>query len=260
MTGVQTCALPIYPQNIPGVVFIIITMFVSYVAVMRYLESESKRSSIYWENMLQKSYIQGLKDRHYQVKQAEQNLKILHHDIRHYSRIIDSLLEQKNYEKIKEVNGHISQMAEKNKVTEYCGNLIVNTILSNMMAKARSLDITVNLDARIPKKLPVNDYELTLVIANLFENAIQCVKRFEKEKRYIEVKIYCLDGRLFIQTRNHYKGEILLDAATGLPKSMKNKNHGLGMQSILAFSEKINGAVGCYLDGGMFQIILVANF
>ena len=249
-----------YPQNIPGVVFIIITMFVSYVAVMRYLESESKRSAIYWENMLQKSYIQGLKDRHYQVKQAEQNLKILHHDIRHYSRIIDSLLEQKNYEKIKEVNGHISQMAEKNKVTEYCGNLIVNTILSNMMAKARSLDITVNLDARIPKKLPVNDYELTLVIANLFENAIQCVKRFEKEKRYIEVKIYCLDGQLFIQTRNHYKGEILLDAATGLPKSMKNKNHGLGMQSILAFSEKINGTVGCYLDGGMFQIILVANF
>ena len=63
-------------------------------------------------------------------------------------------------------------MAEKNKVTEYCGNLIVNTILSNMMAKARSLDITVNLDARIPKKLPVNDYELTLVIANIMPDIV----------------------------------------------------------------------------------------
>ncbi len=249
-----------HPENIPGVVFIVITMFVSYVAVLRYLESESKRSVIYWENMLQKSYIQGLKNRYYLVEQAEQNLKILHHDLRHYSRIIDSLLEQKKYGEIKEVNEHISHMADENKVEVYCSNLIVNTILSSMMAKARSLSIRVHLDARIPKETPVSDYELTLVIANLFENAIQCVKDFEEEKRYIDVKIYCLDDQLFIQTENEYDGELLIDSVTGLPKSQKNGNHGLGMQSILAFSEKINGTIGCYPEGGVFRMILVAKF
>lgn len=35
----------------------------------------------------------------------------------------------------------------------------------------------------IPKKIPINDYELTLVIANLFENAIHCVKDYAKEKK-----------------------------------------------------------------------------
>lgn len=248
------------PDNIPGILFIVITMFVSYIVVIRYLKSEAKRSAIYWKNMLQQSYIQGLENRQYLVKQAEQNLKILHHDIRHYSRIIDSLLKQKKYEEIKSVNEHIGHMADENKVKAYCGNLIVNTILSNMMAKALSLDIKVTLEARVPQKIPVDDYELTLVIANLFENAVQCVKTFEKEKRQMEMKIDCSDSQLFIETKNRYEGDILLDPFTHLPRSKKNGNHGLGMQSILAFSEKINGTVGCYPDDGIFHIIIMAKF
>lgn len=247
------------PDNIPGIVFILITMFISYIVVLRYLESESKRSAIYWENRLQNSYIQGLESRHYLVEQAEQNLKILHHDLRHYSRIIDSLLEQKNYEKIREVNEHIRHMASENKVEEYCGNLVVNTILSSMMAKALSLDIKVDLDARIPKEIPVNDYELTLVIANLFENALQCVKTLEQEKRHIEIKIHCLDHRLFIQTKNQYRDEILLDPDTKLPRSRKKGDHGLGMQNVRSFSEKIKGTVGCDTENGIFRITMYAK-
>lgn len=248
------------PDNIPGTLFAVITMFVSYTVVIRYLESESRKNAVYWKNMIQESYIQGLENRHYIVEQAEQNLKILHHDIRHYSRIIDSLLEQKKYDEIKEVNGHISLIAEENKVEQHCANLIVNTILSNMMTKARSLDIKVDLDARIPKDIPVDDYELTLVVANLFENAIQCVRDFEDNKRYIEMKIHCMKDHLFIQTKNEYEDEILLDPATGLPKSKKSGNHGLGMQSILAFAEKTGATIGCYPDDGIFRIIMSAKF
>lgn len=248
------------PGNIAGIIFMIVTMFVSYVVVIRYLESESKRNAVYWKNMIQESYIQGLENRHYLVERAEQNLKILHHDIRHYSKIIDSLLAQKKYEEIKEINEHISRIAEENKVEEYCGNLIVNTIFVNMMEKARLLDIKVDLDAKIPKDIPVDAYELTLVVANLFENAVQCVKNFVKEKRYIEIKVHCLEDHLFIQTKNEYEGDILLNANTGLPKSQKSGNHGLGMQSILAFSEKTGGTIGCYLDDGIFRIMLCARF
>ncbi|MCI8281810.1 MAG: GHKL domain-containing protein [Lachnospiraceae bacterium] len=248
------------PDNIPGTIFIAITMFVSYIVVLRYLNSEAKRSSIYWEHMLQQSYIQGLENRHYLVEQAEQNLKILHHDIRHYSKLIDSLLEQKKYDEIKSVNEHISHMADENKVEAYCANLLVNTILTNMMAKALSLDIKVILDARVPKELPVNDYELTLVVANLFENALQCVKEFEKEKRELELNIHCSHNQLFIESKNRYEGEILLDPITNLPKSKKNGNHGLGMQSILAFSKKVNGTIGCYLDHGIFHMMMTAKF
>lgn len=248
------------PDNIIGTVFIVITMFASYIIALSYMESESKRIAGYWENKLQESYIRGLENRHYLVEQAEQNLKILHHDIRHYSQIIDSLLEQKKYEEIKEINEQINHIADENRVKEYCSNLMINTILSNMMDKALSLDIRVDLDTNISKEVPVNVHDLAIVIANLFENAIQCVKPFEMKKRYIEIKINCTNSQLFIQTKNEYEGEIILDSITKLPKSQKSGNHGWGMQSILSFSKKIGGTVGCYLDNGIFDIMLFAKF
>lgn len=248
------------PDNIPGILFIIITMFVSYVVVIRYLESETRRNDFYWKNMMQESYIQGMENRYYLIERAEHNLKILHHDIRHYSGMIDSLLAQKKYEEIKKINEHISHIAQENKIEKYCDNLIVNTILANMMEKAHFFDITVALDARILKEIPVEDYELTLVIANMFENAIHCVKNFAKEKRFIEMKIHCLKDYLFIQSKNAYEEDILLDSATGLPKSKKSGNHGLGMQSILAFAEKTGSTIGCYLDDNVFRIMLFARF
>lgn len=248
------------PNNIPGVIFFIITMFISYIVALRYMESESKRNAIHWENMFLESYIVGLENQHFQVERAEKNLKILHHDMRHYSQIIDSLLEQKKYSEIRKVIEHINVVTNENKVIKYCNNLIVNTILSNMMDKACSFDIEVHLDVIVPKKIPVDDYEFTLVIANLFENAINCVKNFEKPKRYIDVKVHCTEEHLLIQTKNEYQEKILLDSVTGLPKSKKLGNHGLGMQSVLVFSEKINGNIGCYLDYNIFHIMLFAKF
>lgn len=248
------------PSNIPGTIFFIVTMFISYIVALHYLESELKRNAIHWENMFLESYIIGLENQQFQVERAEKNLKILHHDMRHYFNIIDSLLDQEKYSEIRRVIQHINDVTNENKVIKYCNNLIVNTILTNMMDKARSFDIEVHLDVIVPKTIPVDDYELTLVIANLFENAINCVKLFDKPQRYIDVKIHCLNEHLLIQTKNHYEDKIQLDSVTGLPKSKKLGNHGLGMQSVLAFSEKIDGNIGCYLDDGIFHIMMFAKF
>lgn len=247
------------PDNIPGIIFFIITMFVSYVVVLRYMESESKKNLIHWENIFLESYIKGLENQHYLVERAEQNLKILRHDMRHYSKMMDSLLDQKKYNEIRKIVQNINEVTMKNKVVKYCSNLIVNSILSNMMDMAHSLNIEVRLDVIVPKEILVNEYEFTLVVANLFENAIHCVKNFEKEKKWIDVKVHYLPDHLLIQVKNEYKEKILLDPVTGLPKSKKGGNHGLGMQSILRFSEKINGNLGCYLDNGIFHIILFAK-
>ena len=75
------------PRSIPGVLFFVITMFASYVIVFRYVESESRRQNVYWKNVLFSSYIRGLENQYYLVEQSEKNLKILRHDMRHFSGI-----------------------------------------------------------------------------------------------------------------------------------------------------------------------------
>ncbi|MCI8484870.1 MAG: sensor histidine kinase [Lachnospiraceae bacterium] len=248
------------PENTLGILCFIVTMFVSYTVVLRYIESDAKRKDIYWKNVLFESYIKGLENQYYLVEQSEQNLKILRHDMRHYSAMICHLLNTGEYEEIQKIASHIQEVAEQNKVVSYCSNLMVNTIISKMMETANALSITVHLNLFVPKQLPVNVYEFTSVIANLFENAIHCVKDFPPDQRSIEVKIHCESDHLLFHMKNEYQEEILFHPVTGLPKSQKGGDHGLGMQSVLAFSNKINGSIDCFCEDGIFEIILFAKF
>jgi hypothetical protein len=248
------------PNNISGVLIFIVTMFVSYVVVLRYVESESKRSDIYWRNVLSECYIKDLENQYHSVEQFEQNLKILRHDIRHYSGMIEHLLDQKEYGEVRNLVKHINDVVDENKIVKYCNHLLMNTILFNMMEKARSLDIYVNLDTVIGKSIPVDEYEFAAVLANLFENALMCVQDLKKEKRYVDAKIQCTEECLLIDIKNECEKEVVMDSFTGLPKSSKGKNHGLGMLSISAFADKIGGNIGCYCENGIFQIIIFAKF
>ncbi len=248
------------PQNIPGIIFFTITMLVSYVVVLQYIETEAEQKNTYLKNVLFESYIKGLENQFYLVEQSEQNLKILRHDMRHFSSMISHLLDQKEYDEIRNTLSYINDVTDENKVVKYTNNLMVNTIISKMMARAASFAVTVHLDIDVEKEIPVNNYEFSAVIANLFENALICVKDFEPEKRTIELKVHCSQKQLFIQTKNAFREKITFDTQTGLPKSKKGEDHGLGMQSMLAFSDKIDGTIDCFCENGVFQMILFARF
>ncbi|MDE7322580.1 MAG: GHKL domain-containing protein [Lachnospiraceae bacterium] len=249
-----------HPHNILGVVMFIITMFVAYVVVMRYVSTESQRTDLCWQNMIFETYIKNLENQYYLVEQSEKNLRILRHDMRHYSGMIDSLLDQGEYQEIKKVIEHINTVADGNKVTKYCSNLIVNTMLSCMMEKALSLDVEVHQDIVVAEKIPVDSYEFAMVVANLLENAVDCVKEFTQHRKFVDVKIHCEADHLLIHMKNAYESDIIFDTQTGLPKSQKGKNHGFGMQSVQAFADKTGGNIGCYCEDGMFQIMLFAKF
>ena len=248
-----------YPENILGILFMVVTMSVSYVVVLQYVENEANQKNIYLKNILFESYIKGLENQFYLVEQSEQNLKILRHDMRHFSSMISHLLDQQEYDEIRKTLHYIDDVTDENKIVKYCNNLMVNTIVSKMMKRADSFHVRVNLDLAVERDLPVNNYEFTAVIANLFENALICVKDFTADKRQTDIIIHCSDRQLFIQTKNAYEKEIIFDSQTGLPKSDKGANHGLGMQRALAFSEKIGGTIDCFCEDGLFHLILFAK-
>lgn len=248
------------PTNIPAVLFFIITMFVSYVVVLRYVESENKKTDIFWKNILFEMHIKGLENQYELIKQSEQNLKILRHDIRHYSQMIDTLLEEGEYEEIHHITAHINDVAEANRVQTYCDNLLVNTFICQIAKKTDALRIDLRLQIQVEREIPINDYEFTAVIANLLENAIFTVKEYGEENRVIEGKIQCDKKHLLLFLRNPCKEQVIMDSFTGLPKSQRGQNHGLGMQSIAAFADHIHGMINCCCEEEKFSITIFSKF
>ena len=206
------------------------------------------------------SYIRGLESQNYLVEQSEQNLKILRHNMRHYSMMIDSLLDQKEYHEIRNITGHINEVVNENKIDHYCENMVVNTILAKMSRQAQSDQITLHLDTLIPKEIPVNEYEFAMILANLLENAVFSVKNAAPSKKYVDAKIHCTKEYLLIDIENECDKEVFFDSITGLPKSKRGKGHGLGMQSVQAFCDKLGGTIDCYCEENRFRIIFFVKF
>ncbi len=248
------------PENILVAVLLMITMLVSYVVILRYVNSESKRVDNYWKNIMLESYVKGLESQHYMTEQSEMNLKVLRHDMRHYSMMIDSLLKQEEYDEVRRIVNHIEEVVDKNRNVRHCSNLILNTILHTMAAQADSFQVALDLDTQIPKEIPVNEYEFALVLANLLENAIYSVRELPKSKRSVTAKIQCTKEHLLIDMENACEKEIIFDTVTGLPKSRRGGDHGLGMQSVLAFSERLGASIDCYCEKGRFRFMMFANF
>lgn len=249
-----------HPENILVSIFLMITMLVSYVVVLRYMDSETKQVEEYWKNVMFESYIKGLESQSYLVEQSERNLKILRHDMRHYSMTIDSLLNQQEYDEIRNITGHIKEVVDENRIPRYCENLVVNTVLTTMAEQAQSFQIALLSDITITHEIPVNEYEFAMVLANLMENAMHSVKTLEPDKRSINVKVHCNAEHLLIDMENECAQEIFFDSTTGLPKSRRGKGHGLGMQSVQAFCDKLGGTIDCYCENNRFRIILYVKF
>lgn len=249
-----------HPQNILVSISLMITMVVSYVVVLRYLDSETKQVEEYWKNVMFESYIKGLEGQNYLVQQSEKNLKILRHDMRHYSSMIDSLLDQGQYDEIRNIVKHINEVVEENKVQRYCENLILNTILLKMAAQAQVFQVELQLDVWVPKQIPVDEYEFAMVLANLLENAVFNVKDLGRDKRVVDAKIHCTEEHLLVDVENACEKELEFDSATGLPKSKRGEGHGLGMQSVLGFSDRLGGNIDCHCENKRFRIILFVNF
>lgn len=249
-------------SNILGVLFLIITMFVLYAVVFRYVKSEIDRTETENKNALFEQYVKGLEDQCEAVERAEQNLRILRHDIRHYSGIINSLLEEQKYEEIKEITSHVTDITEENKIEKYCENTKINIIISQLMDKAKSFGLTVNRSIVIPQELPVNALKLAAVIGNLFENAIFSVNELTigEEKKIIDILIRCQDNVLIIEIKNPCEKNIKFHTSTGLPVSEKGKNHGFGLQGAALFADQFNGNFDCFCEDGMFIVRLVAKF
>lgn len=249
-----------YPSNIFASICLMITMLVSYVVVLRYLDSETKQMEEYWKNVMFESYIKGLEGQSYLVGQSEKNLKILRHDMRHYSIMIDSLLEQGEYDEIKNIVKHINEVVEENKVHRYCENLVLNTILLKMAGEAQAFQVALRMDVQIQRQIPVNEYEFAMVLANVLENAVFCVKDLGQDKKIVDAKIHCTAKYLLIDMENVCEKEIHFDSVTGLPKSKRGGNHGFGMQSVLAFADKLGGNIDCCCQNNRFRIILFVKF
>lgn len=129
------------------------------------------------------------------------------------------------------------------------GNASADAILSSKIAQARLSGVQVTVKASIPESMAVSDVELSIVLGNLLDNAIEACQSVPGE-RFI---------RLFITVKGHMLYFSMLNSAAAklvrhgtLFKTRKQGLHGFGLARAESIIEEHGGWIKYNSEEGAF--------
>lgn len=129
------------------------------------------------------------------------------------------------------------------------GNITLDAILSAKIAQAKSSGIAVTVKANIPDKLTISDVELSIIIGNLLDNAIEACCKVEGE-RFIRIYIAMKGKMLYFSMLNSSGqkqkkiGKFFFTHKSGM--------HGFGLKRAESIIEEKGGWVKYNSEDGAF--------
>ena len=81
-------------------------------------------------------------------------------------------------------------------------------VIYNWYVTAQKMDIDFSVDICIPMIIPFKGADISLVLGNLLENAVEAAQKAEREK-YIKVRIKYDKNNLLLFVANSYNGNLI---------------------------------------------------
>lgn len=175
------------------------------------------------------------------------DMRGLRHDMRSHLANISLLVKGAAGSVKEELEGYIGKMEETvNRLdfTYQTGNPITDIIIHQKVQEAEKKQIPFQVDFAYPCKLPIDVYDIAVILNNALENAIEACGRAEGEKQ-IRLRSFVRGCLFFIEVENDFSGDIAIDKESGLPVSSKEtgKLHGIGISNIQRCARKYMGDI-----------------
>ena len=172
------------------------------------------------------------------------------HDRRHHNLVMLEYANNDDYESLK---AYLRSLVESdNEVwgeVRYCENMTINTVLTVYERRAKENSISVTISAEGSRDLNVLPQDLVIVIANLFENAINATAKLKKNDKRIDILIKESSQRLVIKVENPCRANLTFDETI----------YGVGIRSVIATATKYEGMYDFTAEDGIFSAKTILN-
>ena len=128
---------------------------------------------------------------------------------------------------------------------------MVDAILNSKLSLIQDKQISVDATAIVPGDIEISGIDLSILIGNLLDNAIEaCMQISEKKDRFIRIYIDIVKKQLYISVTNSMNGKARKMGNSFL--SAKQGNHGFGLLRIDSIISKYHGYVNRQTENGIF--------
>jgi len=194
-----------------------------------------------------------LVDKHYEeVETMYRKMRGWRHDYHNHIQVLKAHMEMKDYEEascyLDMLNHDLSTVDTVIKT----GNVMVDAILNSKLSMMKEKNIHIDVTAIVPSEVPFSGIDLSVLIGNLLDNAMEaCVKQEnDEDNRFIRIYIDIVKKQLYIAITNSMDGRAKKAGMKYL--SSKGGIHGFGLLRIDGIVRKYGGFINRQNEEGVF--------
>ena len=179
------------------------------------------------------------------------------HDMHHHNGVIMGMLRNGDTDELKTYMKSYDDALDAHNANTFCSNPIANSIFNSYAGRAEAEGIKAVFHVSVPEGIGIDNIDLTCVLVNVLENALEGCLRLQKEvEKEIVVTTKFIDNRLRIQVENTCQTDILFNGELPITKK---QGGGTGIKSILYTADRYDGTAGFSVMNGKFITQIVLN-
>lgn len=189
--------------------------------------------------------------------EVNEEMKKTRHDMKKHLGNILYMIENDQTEKAKEYIGKLTDAILATKQNVYTGNYIIDAILNKHMVLCKSKNVKLELSVDEIPKLDTNPVDISAILDNLLDNAIEAVEKPEIIKRCIEVKLFLYKNNFAVVVKNPYDAKLQINEKYISTSKSEQMEHGYGLKSVESAVERNGGVFNYYAEESEFTAVVM---
>lgn len=193
-----------------------------------------------------------LVDRHYdEVETMYRKMRGWRHDYHNHIQVLKAYMSLSQYEQAENYLDRLEEDLTTVDTVLKTGNVMVDAILNSKLTMIQEKKIAVDATAIVPEEISISGIDLSVLIGNLLDNAMEaCMELTEEKDRFIRIYIDIIKKQLYISVTNSMAGKAKRAGSGFL--SRKTGSHGFGLLRIDSIVDKYGGYLNRQTESGVF--------
>ena len=211
--------------------------------------------------MLKRTYLRLVEMQEEQARQHLEEVRSIHnemrgykHDFHHHLQALKGQLEAGQVDRAIAYLEQLDRSLQTVDTLLKTGNVTVDAILSAKLAQARAAGIAVTAETNLPPELSLTDLELSIVIGNLLDNALEACSGIPDAQ--ITLRAHMDKGYLVIQESNPVRAR---QPQGKKPRRIPELERGVGFRVLSGLAAKYDGSFRHTCENDTYTVTLLLS-
>lgn len=189
------------------------------------------------------------------LQQRYQNSMRTIHDAKRHVRALESLIQSDHLAEAQQYKESLFQKLNELQPSIQCDNPLLSAILNHVFLKTEQRHIALKMDLQGEERLSMlAGVDLTTIVSNLLDNAVDAVSELPEEQRYIHFAVAFRMEKIMIHVENPTKDDLKREGNTIV--STKEGHLGLGLKNVEMVVKKYKGDFKTDVKDGNFVVAI----